>query len=453
MNAPQLKRTFGLWDLVLFNTTAIVGLRWLSSAARTGPYSLTLWILAMLLFFIPQGLVVIALAKRFPEEGGIYDWTKRAFGPFHGFFCGWCYWVSNLSYIPSLLLSGVAAGVFVAGPDWQWLAKDPAVASGIALMMLAVAVTVNVVGTEKGKWLENLGGVAIWIPGALVVAAGAWFLMKYGSATRFDAASLVPRMEFGTFSFWAAQAFAFAGLELAPVMAGEIRDPQRNIPRAIFISGAVIALIYILGTAAVMVVIPNASVDVINGPVQALDVVTRREGATWLPGAVGLLIALASVGGAGAWLAGSSRLPFVAGLDRYLPPAFASVHPRWRTPHVAIFTQAGLAAGLLILGMPGGTVAEAYILLQEMTILLYFVPFLYMFCTVIKLRMSHAAPAIGALTTFVVLILALFPPSDSLRPGLYFAKLIGGAGFFFGLGILLYWRAKRQSTDYADSAD
>jgi amino acid transporter len=451
---PQLRRTIGLWDLVLFNLTAVIGLRWIATAAKTGPYSLTLWALALLLFFIPQGLAVVALATRFPEEGGIYDWTKRAFGPAHGFFCGWCYWVSNLSYIPTLLISGLASGVYLGGPDALPLAKNNTFVFGLSLALLAGVVALNVTGTEKGKWLQNLGGISNWIPGTLLVILGLITYVRLGPANDFSAAALRPRLEMGTLSFWAVQAFAFAGLELAPIMSGEIRDPRRNVPLAVVISGVLIAAIYILGTASVLVAVPSSAVDILAGPVQAIDATARREGIGSLSGAVGLLIALASLGGAGAWLAGSSRIPFVAGLDRHLPPSFASIHPRWLTPHVAILTQAGCAAALLVLGLPGGTVAEAYLFLQDLTILLYFGPFLYMFAALALLARAPApagaipipggragtiaVSAVGCCTTLVALALSLVPPAEAVRPWLYQLKLIGGAAVFFALGLWLY---------------
>ena len=459
---PQLKRTLGLWDLVLFNLTAIVGLRWVATAARTGAYSLTLWVLALLMFFIPQGLAVVALSTRYPEEGGIYDWTKRAFGNFHGFFCGWCYWVSNLSYFPSLLISGVVAGVYLGGPEHLWLGQSSWFVCGLALLMLALVTALNVAGTEKGKWLQNIGGLATWIPGMLLVGLGALAWRRFGSATSFSGSALVPHLEMGTLSFWSTQAFAYAGLELGPIMAGEIRDPRRTVPRAILISGFFIALIYIAGTAALLVAVPSSEVNVITGPVQAIDATARREGFPSLAGVVGLLIALACMGGAGAWLAGSARLPFVAGIDRFLPPAFGRVHPRWKTPHVAILTQAGLAAVLLIIGLPGGTVAEAYLFLQEMTVLLYFVPFLYLFVALMALSTkplpagaipvpggrigAYIVGGLGALTTAIALVLALVPATEVSKPWVYEVKLVGGTLGFFLIGVVLYRKGKSQKS-------
>ena len=107
---PRLPRTLGLRDLVLFNIVAVLSLRWLATAAAAGPSSLTLWVLAALLFFVPQGLAVSDLSARYPEEGGIYFWTKRTFGEGHGFLCGWCYWVNNILYYPNLLMSTAVVG-------------------------------------------------------------------------------------------------------------------------------------------------------------------------------------------------------------------------------------------------------------------------------------------------------------------------------------------------------
>ena len=125
-------------DLVLFNLVAVVGLRWLATAAKAGPSALALWMLAALFFFVPQGLVVTELASRFPQEGGIYQWTKRALGEKHGYLCGWCYWVSNVLYYPNLLISAAVVATFVVGKGDSGLVNSwPYVLVGDARVPLA----------------------------------------------------------------------------------------------------------------------------------------------------------------------------------------------------------------------------------------------------------------------------------------------------------------------------
>src|SRR5512134_2496569 len=113
--APVLPRAMGLRDLVLFNVVAVLSLRWFATAAAAGPSSLTLWVLAALFFFLPQGLAVSDLSARYPHEGGIYFWTKRTFGEGHAFLCGWCYWINNILYYPNLLMSTAVIGTYVIG--------------------------------------------------------------------------------------------------------------------------------------------------------------------------------------------------------------------------------------------------------------------------------------------------------------------------------------------------
>src|SRR5260370_7925108 len=115
----------GFWDVLLFNIAAGPGLRWIAAAAHNGPSSISLWLLAALLFFMPSALVIVELSTRFPHEGGLYAWTKEAFGDFHGFVAGWCYWIYTFFYFPGLLLASVAMSVYIGGPGWAVVGKHP----------------------------------------------------------------------------------------------------------------------------------------------------------------------------------------------------------------------------------------------------------------------------------------------------------------------------------------
>ena len=173
-------------------------------------------------------------------------------------------------------------------------------------------------------------------------------------------------------------------------MGDEIENARRNIPRALLMAGVVITVIYIAGTVSVLTALPAEEISGLQGFMQAMKRVADKAGFAPAAPIAAVLVTLSSVGGMSAWFAASSRLPFVAGVDKFLPPAFASVHPKWRTPYVAMAVQAVLAAMFIFLGQAGTSVKGAYDFLVGMGVISYFLPFLYMFCAVIRLQREPA---------------------------------------------------------------
>jgi amino acid transporter len=457
------KKSLGILDLVLFNTVAIVGLRWVALAGHSGPSSLTLWLLAALAFFIPQGLCVMTLSSALPKDGGLYVWISEAFGERQGFIAGWLYWASNILYFPTLCLSTAVFGLYIFNNQFAGLEHSQTFAAGASLILLGVALGFNIVGTGTGRWLQNLGGLAQWLPSLVLIGVGLAALVADGSATAMPVSSLAPTFSnLDTIIFFSQICFAFAGLELAPVLAGEIREPRRTIPRALLISGFVIAGIYVFNTLALMWALPPEKISIIAGVNQAIAGAGAAHGMPWLGPPVALLMTLAGIGGLGAWLIGSARLLFVGGMDRLLPPAFARMHPRWSTPYVALLVQAGLAAVFILAATQGASVHTAYLILVDATAILLFIVYLYMFAAGIKLRGriaqmpeaiaipggvagSVAINGLGFLTALGAVVLALIPPSDTGDKTDFFLKVIGGTIGFIVTGLVLYWIAKRRA--------
>src|SRR6184192_1489725 len=178
-----LRRVLTFRDLFLFYLVTGFSLRWIATAAAAGPSAIVIWIIAALGFFVPLVFSTLELSSRYPEEGGIYVWSKRAFGPFAAFITGWTYWGSNLPYFPGLLYFAAANVLFVGGGRWQFLAANSTYFIIVALAGLAIAVVMNVVGLNVGKWLNNAGAVAGWVPATFLIAFGALWWMRFGSAT------------------------------------------------------------------------------------------------------------------------------------------------------------------------------------------------------------------------------------------------------------------------------
>src|SRR5262245_31707695 len=176
---PALITSLRLWDVVAMNIVAIVGLRWISRSARIGAPAVTLWILAFLLFFVPLAAVLAELSSRHPDQGGIYAWARRAFGPVHGYICGWCMWVNNLFYFPSLLLFAAANLIIPigAGPE---LADSRTYSVTFVLGLLWATTLLNILGFSGSKWLQHVGSVATWIPAVILIACGVIAFTQFG---------------------------------------------------------------------------------------------------------------------------------------------------------------------------------------------------------------------------------------------------------------------------------
>jgi amino acid transporter len=460
---PQLPKTMGFWDVLLFNIAAVLGPRWIAAAGHNGTSSISLWVLAAVFFFVPGALVINELSSRFPEEGGLYAWSRDAFGPFHGFIAGWTYWIYTVFYFPGLLLASASMAAYIIGPRGAALAQDRTFLLTVSLAMLLVAVVLNIIGLNVGKWLQNAGGVGTYIPLLMLVAIAAILCWRHGSATHFTLHNMLPTWNWDTVNFWSQIAFAFTGLELVSAMSEEVRDPRRTLPRAVFGSGALIALMYIAGTFAILSLVPAADLDPQSGVFSAITVGSVALKVGFLGMLAAILVTVGNAGGVGSTVAGVARVPFVVGIDRYLPAAFGKIHPRWKTPYVSILVQAILSGGILLISQISETTRGAYQFLIDAGIILYFIPFLYMFAAVIKLARRkdrnenpHAVlvpggmPGIwitGSLGFIVVLagiLISLVPPGDSSNKLGFELKLVAGTLGSVLLGLILYWRGARS---------
>src|ERR1700730_3601109 len=246
--SPQHPRAFmGVRYLVLFYVVTCVSLRWIATAAAAGPSSVIIWIGAFLLFYSPLALSVIELSSRYPEEGGIYVWSKHTFGDFDGFITAWTYWACNLPYFPAVLYFAASNALYIRH-DWERFSNNTTYYIVFSLVALTLATLLNIVGLNVGTWLHNLGTVAMWIPVGIVVAMGAVAWHRYGAATSFTIHSMAPGLQLKDMIFWSVLIYAFTGCETASIMGGEIKDARRAIPRALLIAGVMLTLCYIVGT-------------------------------------------------------------------------------------------------------------------------------------------------------------------------------------------------------------
>jgi len=453
MEEPSLKRSLGLLDVALFFVIAGSNLQWVATAAAAGPSSLFVWVVGCLTMFLPISVVVVFLSSRYPEEGGMYVWAKRAFGPFAGFMTGWTYWASNLPYFPALLYFMAGNALYVSGSSGGTLAGSPWYFIVSAIAGLTLATIVNVLGLDVGKWLNNVGAASRWTVTLLLLGLGGFAVWKFGSATHISAATVRPGFELKDLIFWSVIAFAWTGPESLPFMAGEVKNPRRAIPFGLAIAAPAIAIIYILGTLAVLWALAPNAVNPSSGVMQAIASAATRAGWVWLVPVSAVLVAVSCLGSCGAWLGSVARIPFVAGIDRYLPPVFGRMHPRWGSPVAALVTQSAIAAVFIFLGQAGTSVRGAYDVLVSSTVVITMVPFVLLFASALRLKPDSpltggvripggrytvvACAAVGMATTVGAMILALFPAND--EPNKLFAVVkvlfLTAMMILFGIGV------------------
>jgi glutamate:GABA antiporter len=460
-NPNRPRQVMGFRDLLLFYVITGISLRWIATAAAAGPSSIVIWVGAWFCFYTPLALSVLELSSRYPNEGGLYVWSKRAFGDFSGFISAWTYWTSNLPYFPAVLYFAASNVLFMRESSWQLLSGNATFYIVFSLLTLSAATLLNIVGLDVGKWLHNVGALAMWIPVGIVIFMGLLAWHRFGSATHFTVHSMTPSTHFNDIIFWSVLTFAFGGCETASFMGEEIKNARRTIPLALLTGGVTVTICYILGTVCVLLALPSGEVNSLQGLVQAVSKTASRVGFPGVLPLAAFLIALSNIGAAGAYLAAVARLPFVAGLDRFLPAAFGCLHPRWKTPWVALLTQFILAVVFIFLGQAGTTVKGAYDVLVSMGVITYFIPYLYLFAAMIKLQREPAGPdvirvpggsgmaklvaAIGFLTTTLTIILSLVPQPDEPNKPLAVFKVVGGCAALILLGVWIYFSGARRA--------
>jgi amino acid transporter len=467
--APQLRRVLGVRDVVLFMITACASPQWAATAAAAGPSSLAVWILGGLGMFVPIAVCVIFLSSRHPAEGGLYVWSKRAFGPLAGFLTGWTYWLSNLPFLTALLYFAAGAAFYLAGRPDAAASATPAYFVGFSFVVLAGAVWLNLRGLAVAKWLNGAGAHARWLETLLLVGLGGVIWWRFGPAVPLDAESLTPRFRLQDWIFWGTIAFAWTGAEAISFMSGEIRDPQRSVPRALLTAAPVVAAIYLLSTAAVVVSVPAEHLSALYGVIEAIRVGAERLGLAWLIPVGALLLIVDRIGGFGLWLGVSARVPFAAGIDSYLPQSFARVDPRNGAPTVALWSQAAVIAVFIVVGQTGTTVKGAYAVFVNLMVLVTMLPFAALFASAIKLSGSAPVPGearipggrftviasalLGLATTFGAMALALVPVADETRPLLAVLKVAGTTALLLLIGVAIYGAGRARAARRAAVLD
>jgi amino acid transporter len=463
-----LRRTLGLRDLVPMQILLVVGITWAGTAAKQGGTHIWFWLAAIVTIFIPLAAVVGWCARVWPLEGGVYQWTKFALGPFAGFMSAWNFGMWALLAVSNVGIMTATSLSYGLGPRAAWMEGNHSLILGLSVGLFLLILLVNIPGFGIGRWVSHFGTAVTVLVSLLLM--GLLFIHPHASTLhphvdpQAPFSFAMPVLTLFSMNLFTKIAFnALTGLEMVAVFAGETRDAGRTILRSAWIAAPAIAVIYILMTGAMLAYIPAAKVD-LTGPIPQLLAAAFGGGAAsagtdWgllLGRATILMLGLALVAQYTVLVAENSRLPMVTGWDGIIPAWFTRLDPRWKTPTRSIATIVVVALGMGVLATYGTGAQEAFQLISSVGNIFYGIYYLMMFAIpfVVGARFGARAGSwlkLAATSGLAVTLLAMglnLLPIVNVANKLVFGAKVAGVSLALNLvGVAIYWNGTRRRTE------
>ena len=455
VHSSALRKELGLWDIVLAQLLIIIVADYMGTAVKAGSSHVVFWILAIATFFVPQALVVMHLNRRLPIEGGLYEWARLAFGDRVGFIVAWNLWLYALIYVGIGGLLTVSFLPYVI-PAAAWITASKATTIAACVMMIAVTMAVAGLGLGIGKWINNVGAAVFLITIAALIVIPFVNVWR-GTLYEYHPLRLVaPPLTLFSLSVFTKMMFgALTGFEYVAVFAGECRDPERHLPRSVWLAAPIVALIYILATSAILAFVPPSAEDVVAPIPQALSRGFHALGGDTIvmPLAV-LFLLIYYLATFCAFFTASTRLPMVAGWDHLLPEWFSRLHPRYKTPVNSVLFLGAATLVVAIASLIGAGHEESFELLLTWSFTFYGIAYLALFAIPVLARKERGlraslgvrvAAISGFLVTLLFVVLSVFPIISVGSAGRYSLKIAGVVLGANVLGYIIYRANPRES--------
>ena len=447
-HSTELRQELGLTDLVLTQILYVVGLSWVGTAAKLGTSQIPFWLGAMALFYLPQAIVVVHLSRRFPLEGGLYQWAKLGLGEGAAFLVGWNLWIYAIVLLGAFGLSFANALIYAIGPSAAWLSGNHWFMGGVSLGLIVALMVLSILGLRISKWVHNGGAALLLAAFALLLVLPAINVARGTLREYHPLAITAPSFTLLSLNIFGKLAVgALSGFEYVAVLAGETRNARRNIARSVIIAAPIIALMFILGTSAVQALTPPDKIDLIGPIPQAFRNGLGGSGAVaiLIPFAV-LAVSARLIGNSSVLFTATSRMPMVAGWDRLIPAWFSRLHARYRTPVNSVVFIAACALAFAVAGMAGVGEQEAFQLLDNAAGILYGLTYLVLFAVpLVGLSRNGRAPvwiriaaAFGLATTALFVVLSVLPILEVESAAVFAMKIGGTVALANAIGAALY---------------
>ena len=452
-----LRKELGFTDLVFASILLVVIPDFFGTAAKAGPSHVLLWCFAIVLFFVPQALVVTHLNQRMPIEGGLYEWARHAFGDAIGFLVAWNLWLYVVIYTASVGLVTSTYAAYALGLDASAVSANKWIVLTSSILILCGLMLVAHFGLRLGKWITNAGSAFTVLTVLFLAALPFVFSGRATLAEYHPLRVTAPPLTLFSFSVFSKMTFgALCGFEYAAIFAGESRNPARHLARAILIAAPLIALLYIFGTSAILAFVPPEKVDVIGTIPQALRAALGNSPVANAIVPVAILCLLTNyLSSFSLNFTANTRLPMCAGWDHLLPKWFTRLHPKYRTPVNSILFLGGTTLAASTAVLVGVGEQEAFELLQIWGFTFYAIAYLALFAIPVLALKNHtlrapiwlrALAVSGFLLTLLFVIFSAFPIIPVASQSAYTTKTVAVLTLANVAGLLLYRLRPRRPT-------
>jgi len=457
---PTKKRVMGPLDVTLFTVSAILVVDQLTASASIGVAAIGWWVLTIVLFLVPSGLITAELATAYPEQGGIYAWVRRAYGRRWAARTTYWYWVNVALWMPSvyLLFTGVLVGLF-------WTDASVFAQSMVAIVMVWVTVLVGTQTLSVGKSVTNANAVIKAVVILTIGIGGIVLTVRHGAANPFGVAKMLPDLGLAKV-FLPVLVYQLLGFELVSSMSDELKDPRRDVLRGIFRSAGILSVFYILGTVGILLSMPLEKIGLTEGLVETFKAVFGDD-SIW-PWILGLGVVATYFGNMVTWSLGANRSAVEAAHDGELPPMLRSETRRGAPLWAFVISGVIATAVLLFAGIFIKTQDNLYFALFASSSAIFLLPYLLLFPAVLRLRRldperpdSFRVPG-GRLGVWAAVVLATGSILASLvlflwTPGVavewsYTGPLIGIVVVAIAVGEVVVRRSLRRSGGSSQAA-
>lgn len=454
------KRVLSVFSLVMINVIAVDSLRTLPITAKLGLSLVSYYLIAALIFFVPVALVAAELATAYPQTGGIYIWVREAFGRRAGFITIWLQWIYNVVWYPTILAFIAATIAYLFAPQ---LANHKLYLLSTIIVLFWIFTILNCFGMRVSAFVSAIGAcIGTLLPMIGIIVLGVvWCVQDRPIEIDLHASILPDFSAFGNLSLFSAVLFGLLGIEMSAVHAEEVKNPQRDYPRALLYSTLLIFSTLVFGSLAIIIVVPNTQLSVVSGLIDAYAIFFNAYHMPWMTTITAAFIIIGGLSGVSAWIIGPTKGLLVSARDGCIPHSFAWVN-RFGAPVVILMTQGIIFTLLSSVFILLDSINAAYWILSDLCAQMALLVYVFMFSAAIKLRyrktrhfgaykipggnfMMWLVSGMGLVCCVATILIGFVPPTQIPIENKWFFEAFLITGLF--IFVLIPWLLAKNNED------